>query len=651
LKKNKIDQLANEAVSLENIGKLYEAEVIYTRLIKLHPEVVNIIKSLDSIKVNQSEINYIVKLNKLYPYIGNSIFKLGTLCLYQNKVSESKNFLIIASKLYPVAPQPWINLGKVYWKLGDLKEARVAFENATKFKPLYAESFDLLGSVVSLLEGNRFSEPFFRKAVEIQPNLASARCNLGICCFYLGNIGEAVTHLAKAIEINPKLAHAHSALGLVLEKSLKLNTALEAYKYAVKLEPTNAQARSSALLLSQYLDCNQADLSNEHKEFGKIIESKYYKPKIFKNSKDKDKKIRVGLISPDFRMHAVTFFIEPILEGISKEDFDIYLYHDHVIIDEVSMRLKALCLGWSHINGLNDDHVERIISDDSIDILIDLAGHTGFNRLTLFARRVAPVQISYLGYPDTTGLTTIDYRFVDHIADPVGNLNETYYTEKLFRFSSCAWVYKPYKINIELSEDREGPIVFGCFNNYAKITDHLLTCWSFLLKAIPDSRICIKGMGHTAGMVYEDAWNRIVKSGLPKERVEILNRVEKIEDHLSLYNKIDVCLDTFPYNGTTTTCESLWMGVPVITMKGDRHISRVSMSILNAIGQNEWVAEGKLEYLKLAAKVALERPRTYAMRNELRNQMSKSILVDSRHTSSKFAEALKLCWKQWCEKL
>jgi protein O-GlcNAc transferase len=282
---------------------------------------------------------------------------------------------------------------------------------------------------------------------------------------------------------------------------------------------------------------------------------------------------------------------------------------------------------------------------------VDLAGHTGMtSRLPLFARHLAPVQINYLGYPNTTGVPAMHYRFTDEIVDPTGD-SDALATEKLVRFAPTAWAYEAPAAAPEPGPApcaASGAITFGCFNNVAKISDTTLGLWARVLAATPGSRLLLKGRGFSEETVRQRYFARFVSAGLPVDRVEFLERTAKTDDHLALYRRVDISLDTFPYHGTTTTCEALWMGVPVVTLMGDRHIARVSGSLLTAIGRGAWVAQTADDYVRIATELAADPEKLASIRASLRGEVRNSPLGDHASQSACFASAIRDCWQTWC---
>jgi predicted O-linked N-acetylglucosamine transferase (SPINDLY family) len=352
----------------------------------------------------------------------------------------------------------------------------------------------------------------------------------------------------------------------------------------------------------------------------------------------------VGFISPDLREHSVSYFLEPILAHLDPEQFEVVLYHDHYRVDACSERLKAHAILWRNFVGQSHAAVAAQIRADHLDILIDLAGHTGLNRLPVFAARVAPVQMTYLGYPDTTGIRAMDYRLVDALTDPAGDADR-FSSERLLRFSSTLWSYRPPQDAPSVALARSGPPVFGSSNNLSKVSDETLRGWAGVLHSVPESRLRLKADGLQHAAVAGQLLQRAGAAGIDAARIQLVPRAATVAEHLAFYHEIDVALDTFPYHGTTTTCEALWMGVPVVSLVGDRHCARVGASLLSAIGRPEWAAADWNGYVQAAARCARERPN----RSAVRAALASSALMDHAGQAARFGGALRQGWLERAE--
>jgi predicted O-linked N-acetylglucosamine transferase (SPINDLY family) len=331
------------------------------------------------------------------------------------------------------------------------------------------------------------------------------------------------------------------------------------------------------------------------------------------------------------------------LQHLDPTEYEIFLYHNHAKVDAVSERLRTQAKSWKNLVGQTNETATKILRADQLDIAIDLAGHTGFNRLASFAQRVAPVQVTYLGYPNTTGLKAMDFRFVDSVTDPEG-VDDGYYTEKRIRFSECGWAFSPPAHAPEPARDGDATLTFGSFNNPAKLSSATLRVWGRLLKETPSARLLLKGTGLTNPETRGVMENKLQRAGIDLARVDFMDRTPNLASHLEIYHRVDVALDPFPYAGTTTTCEALWMGVPVVTLAGDRHAARVGASLLTAIGHPEWIARSEDEYLEIAKVLATDVARRDAMRASLRSEMSHSLLLNHRDQAKRFGAALRACW-------
>jgi predicted O-linked N-acetylglucosamine transferase (SPINDLY family) len=352
--------------------------------------------------------------------------------------------------------------------------------------------------------------------------------------------------------------------------------------------------------------------------------------------------LRVGYVSPDLYQHSVAFFLEPILAHHDRSRFEPIVYSDTARPDAVTARLRARAAAWHEVRGLSDDQLARRIAASEIDVLIDLAGHTAGNRMGVFARRPAPVQVSYLGYPNTTGLAAIDYRITDATADPPGDA-DALHTEKLLRLPRCAWCYQPSPLAPPVAPSpamKNGFVTFGCFNALPKMNDPLLQLWAKLIASVPNARLVLKSPGLKSEAAAAHVRDVLESAGLAADRFDLLPPVHPYAAHLASYETIDIALDTYPYNGTTTTCDALWMGVPVLTRAGRTHVSRVSASLLAAAGLPDWVTPTDDDYLARATRAAADIDALTALRSRLRDRMAASPLCDGQAMARAFEDAL-----------
>jgi predicted O-linked N-acetylglucosamine transferase (SPINDLY family) len=383
-------------------------------------------------------------------------------------------------------------------------------------------------------------------------------------------------------------------------------------------------------------------------QHGKPIYQRY----IYQNNCVPGRPLRIGYLSADMRRHSVAYFLKPLLAHHDHSRFAIYCYANVARPDTVTTELKQLSNHWRDITASNTEQAVRQIMKDGIDILVDLTGHMINNRLDILAKQAAPIQISWLGYPNTTGLPTIHYRLTDAIADPPGD-SDPFYTEQLIR-QPVFLCYEPPDLNIPIAPPpslKNGYITFGSFNNPAKINSDVITAWASILRLTPHSRLLLKGLLLGDKDTRERYTALFAAHGINRERLDLIAYKESTTEHLNLYNDIDICLDTFPYNGTTTTFEALWMGLPVIVLRGDRHASRVGASILTHIGLPEFIAPSPKDYTLTAAQLARDPATLRDLRQDMRPRLLKSPFCQA-HTFTGQLEATYLqLWKQWCQKL
>jgi predicted O-linked N-acetylglucosamine transferase (SPINDLY family) len=367
----------------------------------------------------------------------------------------------------------------------------------------------------------------------------------------------------------------------------------------------------------------------------------------YDNSASVDRPLRIGYVSGDFRNHAVAWFMTPVLEQHDRQKFHVYCYSNFHKVDSTTTMLQHYATGWRQIENTSDRSAADLVRKDGIDILIDLSGHTRGGRLGLFAYKPAPVQMTYLGYLNTTGMPTIDYRITDALGDPFGQ-SERYHVEKLLRLPDCMWCYAPHQRMPDVSAlpaGTGGHITFGSFNNSMKLNPELIELWARVLGAAPSARLIIAGV--PSGKMRERIHEEFAMKRVDPGRVELLGRLP-MHGFWRLYHRVDVALDSFPCNGGTTTFDSLWMGVPVVSQCGDRFASRAGFSILSNAGLNDLVAFSDEEYVAIAASWARDLDRLRAVRAGMRDRLRASPLLDSARFTRNLEHLYRQAWHEWC---
>ena len=411
----------------------------------------------------------------------------------------------------------------------------------------------------------------YQKALQLNPNFAAAYCNLGNVYERKEQFEEAIVCYQKALQLNPNFADVYSNLSGFFTRRGKKGEAETYCKRALQINPDDFITYSNLLLIMNYNGQHNAqNIFSEHLKFAKKYEELFASAiSPHNNNCIPNRRLKIGYISPDFREQSVGFFIEPVLASHNHHDFEIFCYHNLPIQDARTKRMQGYADHWRSIVGMSDKKVSELIREDGIDIFIDLAGHTGFNRILVFARKPAPVQVSWIGYPNTTGLSTMDYKIVDNYTDPPG-MTEQFYSEQLLRLPNSFLCYLPDNNAPDVGDLpalTNNYLTFGSFNNYSKISSDVFELWITILKRLSTSHLIIKAKSLADASLREGVMKMFTDEGIHANRVELLSWTQSTEDHLNVYNRIDIALDTFPYNGTTTTCEALWMGVPVITFR------------------------------------------------------------------------------------
>lgn len=526
--------------------------------------------------------------------------------------------------------------------LEDFKQAEKALRDALQLNPSYVDAAERL--VLLLHRQGRYRDALglHNQLIEIQPQNARFWNLFGFCLSQLERYDLANRCYVQALRIDPASPDGLYGLATTIQKLGRFAEAVEAYERYLEKMPQDSLAWSQRLMAANHVEhFTNTDLWQAHKRFGEKFPPDA--SRRFNYLTERVEKLRVGFLSPDFRTHSVAYFIEPILKHLGSERFDVFLYHDSRENDPMTAKIRAHARTWRDVKGQDDLQLERTILGDQLHVLVDLAGHTGLNRISLLAKRLAPVQVNYLGYPNTTGLQSMDFRFVDPLSDPPG-AGDALHSERLVRFSSCAWCYAP-------QEDTPEPVrrtraegtglTFASFNLMAKVTDTVLRSWKQILDGASGSRLLLKSPDWTSPDLIKATKKRLAEAGLAEAKIELLPRATSRRAHLDLYNDVDVALDPYPFNGTTTTCEALWMGVPVVSLVGDRHASRVGYSLLSAVGKAEWACKDLASYLETALRLAREASsQSETSRLALRQAMLASPLMRAEEQARLFGDAL-----------
>lgn len=536
--------------------------------------------------------------------------------------------------------------------VGNHGEAEKFYRRALEIKPDFAEAHVNLANLLKLHGKRKDAEAHFEKALALQPRSLPALVNLGNLYKDEGRIAEAIAKYKAVLELQPGFAPAHNNLANLYKDRGESGAALEQFRLAIRSDPSLVDAHSNLLLGLHYTaEASPEEIYREHLGWARAhADPLAGEQRLHANDPDPERRIRIGYVSPDFRRHPVAYFMEPVLENHDRARFEIVCYANVERPDQVTKRLREKADLWRDLRGVRDDQAAALARRDGIDILVDLAGHTAFSRMRMFARKPAPVQVSWLGYPNTTGLAAMDYRLSDGYADPPG-LADRLHTERIIRLPRGFHCFRPPAEAPEpgpLPMAATGHPTFASFNMLSKVTPEVVAAWCRILAALPESRFVLKAPPLADAETKAHFAQLFEANGIGADRVEMLGYLPKAADHLALYNRIDLALDTFPYNGATTTCEALWMGVPVVSFAGASHVARVGLSLLSNLGLGELVARDLDGYVDLALALARAPERLAALRAGLRARMAAAPLLDGPGFTGELESAYREMWRQWC---
>ena len=609
-------------------------------------------------------------------------FNLGNLYRRESRLGPAADHYRACLAANPRHASAAYNLGLVCAAAGDLTAAVESYQLVVGLEPANADAHTRLGDV--LVRAGRLADGIaaFRRGVELNPGDPRGLYNLGLSLANAGQTAEAGDCLQRALRLKPDYAEAHNAIGLNLETLGRKDDALFHYQKAVALKPDLADAwsnlgtslaeqgrspeavdclreslahrpgaaaiHSNLLLLLNYSSAlTPTQVAGEHRAWAaKFAPPCPARPEV-RSPHDPGRRLRLGYVSSDFRAHTLAGFIETLLTHHDRAAVDVFCYASVLRPDPTTDRLKSLADHWRPVGGLPDSHVFGQMQADGLDVLIDLNGHTAGNRLLVLAGRAAPVQMTLFGYPNTTGLEAVDYRVTDAVSEPPG-MTEAYSVEALLRLGEVPWVYVPPDVDVPvgpLPGATKKQFTFGCLNNPAKISDACLELWARLMQAVVGTKLVIlAGPSQSAAKRLSE---RFVKAGILRERVELLPRLTK-EKYFAAYRDIDVCLDPFPYNGGVTTGDSLWMGVPVLTVAGDTYVSRQGVLVNATVGLPGFTAASAAEFVPLAKSWTQRRAELAEVRANLRGRLLSSPLGDGRRYVGSLEAGVRGAWEAAC---
>lgn len=579
----------------------------------------------------------------LQPDHSEAIHLLGMIAHGERQFDQALEMLRHAIEIKGDDATYYASLGLVLADRGEFTSAIDSYLTAIRLDPEYADAYFNLGIAYRCCNQIDDSIDAYQKALQIRPSFPQALNNYAHVLRQSGRLEEAAEICRRTLELQPDHIESRNNLGVILKDLGRLDEAIDCLEKAISIDPQSPALRSNRLYSLYYRQADDAQhIYNEHVRWAAEVAVPLHSASpLHSNDPSPDRKLRVGYVSPDFREHCQSLFTVPLFSTHNHEQFEIYGYSNSSDADDVTAKLKSHADHWRDIAGVSDAQVADMVVADEIDILVDLTLHMGRNRLLLFARKPAPVQVTWLGYPGTTGLSTIDYRLTDPYLDPPGE-HDAFYSEHSYRLPDTFWCYAP-QAEIEVSDlpaDRNGFITFGCLNNFCKVNDGVLKLWRQVLLAVPESQLVLLAPRGAAR-------DRILESlNVRSDRISFLD-FQRRKDYLQTYHKVDICLDTFAYNGHTTSLDAIWMGVPVVSLCGRTAVSRAGWSQASNLGLTELVAHDTHAFVEIARRLAADRGYLRTLRASLRAKMISSPLMDAPRFARNIEQAYRTMWQNW----
>jgi predicted O-linked N-acetylglucosamine transferase (SPINDLY family) len=637
--------------ALLGLGRAQEAAEQFLAALRLRPDFSQALENLGLalIRLGRPEeaVGSLARAARLDPSRPGVLNNLAFALTAQGRWEDAVKAACAALKRRPEFPEAYNNLGLSCIHLRQPEPARAALEHAVRLKPEFADAQNNLGW--ALVELGQFARAVevLRECLRLRPDFPEALNNLGLACNQLKQLDDALASYRRAVELRPDFAEALGGMGDVYGGMGWHDEAVAAYRRSIALKPDMAANYSNLLFTLHYLpDLTPEDVFREHLAWARHHAVPPAPDRPHPNSRDPERRLRVGYVSADFARHVMGWYIQPVLEAHDQERFEVFCYSNVKRPDDLSRYLEGLADHWRPIFGLSDDQAEEMIRRDGIDVLVDLSNHTGGNRLPLFARRPAPVQATHLGLQYTTGNPAIDYRITDTGCDPPG-LTEPYNTEELVRLPEVSLCYRA-NVTVEVNElpaASSGRVTFGFFNNFAKITPRSIAAWAQILGRLPDSRLIL--VESPSAAANRRLLAALADLGVESGRVTMVGRQSR-QDYYRMYNRVDLTLDSFPFTGCFTTCDSLWMGVALVTLEGRSSMARQGVSLLSHLGLSDLIAQTTEDYVERTVSLAQDLPRLAGLRVTLRDRMEGSTLMNKERFTRQLEEVYRWMWRRWC---
>jgi len=661
-----IQAAVNLGTLLTNRGELAEAVELLQKAIEQRPGDATILeslaKALNNLAVQAGEQGDVAQSAKalrralqLCPTFPEAHFNLGKTFEAMHRIDDAIAEYATAIAQKPDLTGAYNNLGILLCARGRVDEGIAKYREALRQQPTETKTINNLGNALRALGKLKEAESAYRQGLQIKPNDAEIWSNLGTVLDAQERLDEALWAFDRSISLRPNFSQVHNNVGNALKSLGNIDGAIKAYQRAIDVDPGNQTAHSNRLYTMYFhVDYSPERILAEHRKWNSAHAARL-RPTTFP-VRGPRARLRIGYVAPNFRDHCQSLFTVPLLAHHNSEQVEVFAYSDVPVPGAVTQRLRGYADGWRNICGMPDDAVVDLIQRDGIDVLVDLSLHMADNRLLVFARTPAPLQVTWLGYPGTTGLETIDYRLTDPFLDPASEHNDALYSERSYRLPDTFWCYDPTQgsgfgvhgsgnareggcgVN-DLPAESNGLITFGCLNNFCKVNEPTLDLWAAVLRAIPTSKLLLLAPRAARPRVQV----ALQRGGVGADRIDFVDRVPR-DRYLATYHRIDIGLDTVPYNGHTTSLDAFWMGVPVITLVGNAPVGRAGWSQLNNLGLQSLAATTREQFVQITTALCEDIPRVRELRASLRDRLASSPLMDGARFAMNVEAAF---WEMW----
>jgi predicted O-linked N-acetylglucosamine transferase (SPINDLY family) len=676
----------NLGAALNSLGNVTEAIACYEQAVRLVPDNAQLHFNLGAVHQGQRQFEQAVacyrEAARLNPHFLATHINLGAALRQLNRLEEAIASFQQALTIQPDFAEAHFNIGSTLFALDDRDAAAAAYGEALRQNPDYVDAIVNLGDLMQSQSRLDESLELYNRAIELKPTFAMAYLGRANVYALKSMTQEAIANFSSAIAFQPNYPEAYTNWAVLLNEMTRPDEAIACCLAGLECEPTSAPLHATmanclrmqgrieeAIAWQRKSLASDPDNAAEHSNllYNMNAHPGYDPSAVFQehlawakrhaepltllsaphdNNRLPDRRLRIGYVSPHFRQHAVNYFVEPVLTSHARRDFEIFCYDGGRIADKTTTRLRVAVDHWREVRLHSDEQLARLIRDDAIDILVDLTGHIGGNRLLVFARKPAPIQVTYIGYQNTTGMSAMDYRLTDLRADPPG-VTDPYYTEQLVRLPRCFFCYQPAAdpAVTPLPALKNGYVTFGSFNSFFKVTPQAIDTWLNILARVPRSRLLV--LAYRGGYVERNLDELARAQGIDPQRIELSDKLPR-DEYARFVQRADVALDPFPFNGHTTTCDSIWLGVPVVMLEGKTYASRFGGSVLANVGLERWIARTSEQYADLAVELAGDLDRLARLRAELRPRMTTSVLLDAKGFTRNLEQAYRQMWHTWC---